>query len=68
MLRIVEGAMNTRNIPCYFKFHIHKSDPKEGNPSTFDDFIPISFCNCIYKIIQKLIVAKVEKKLSIWVL
>lgn len=29
--------------------------PKTGNPTSFDDFHHISLCNCIYKIIEKVI-------------
>jgi hypothetical protein len=27
--------------------------PKMDHPSTFNDFRPISLCNCLYKIIEK---------------
>lgn len=29
--------------------------PKADKPSTFDNFRPMSLCNCIYKIIAKII-------------
>ena len=48
---------------------IHKKD----GPSSFDDFRPISFCNCIYKIIANVMVVGgvegifiVQFKRTIW--
>lgn len=39
--------------------------PKKDRPETFDDFRPISFCNCLYKIISKIIANKLKKILSL---
>lgn len=38
--------------------------PKLDNPSTFNDFRPISLCNCIYKIIAKIIANRLKTILS----
>jgi len=38
--------------------------PKVDKPSTFDDFKPISLCNCLYKIISKVIARRLKFFLS----
>jgi hypothetical protein len=38
--------------------------PKTNNPATFDDFHLISLCNCIYKIISKVISLHLKDTLS----
>jgi hypothetical protein len=38
--------------------------PKVDFPDTFDDFRPISLCNCLYKIISKVIVVRIKPLLS----
>jgi hypothetical protein len=37
---------------------------KAYNPSSFEDFKPISLCNCIYKIIAKIIAMRVKSLLA----
>jgi len=38
--------------------------PKTDNPSSFEDFWPISLCNCLYKIISKVISRRLKVILS----
>lgn len=38
--------------------------PKSNNPTSFNDFQPISLCNCIYKIISKIIANCLQPILS----
>lgn len=38
--------------------------PKVDHPQSFDDYRPISLCNCIYKIISKIITNHIKPFLS----
>lgn len=55
MIGRMHGAINSTFIALI---------PKSGNPSTFNDFRPISLCNCIYKIISKTIANRIHPILS----
>jgi hypothetical protein len=38
--------------------------PKSDGPQSFDHFRPISLCNCIYKIVEKIIAKRIKVVLS----
>lgn len=38
--------------------------PKIDHPNSFDEFRPISLCNCLYKIIAKVIAIRMKPVLS----
>lgn len=42
--------------------------PKNDSPSSFDEFRPISLCNCLYKIISKIIANHIRPILSWFIL
>jgi hypothetical protein len=51
----VLGAMNAMFIALI----LEKNDPK-----TFNDYKPVSLCNCVYKIIPKILANKIKGVLS----
>ena len=55
LLRVVEDSQKLGKIPAVFNTTFIASIPKTDQPKTFDDFRPISLCNYIYKIINKII-------------
>jgi len=54
-LGALAGGMNTNFLTLI---------PKVNNPSTFDEFGPISLCNLCYKVISKLIANRLKPFLS----
>ena len=38
--------------------------PKYVNPTSYDDYIPISLCNCVYKIIIKVLAIRLKDGFS----
>ena len=53
--KIIHGPINSTFIALI---------PKLDHPSSFDDFRLISLCNCLYKIISKVIVRRIKKIMS----
>jgi hypothetical protein len=55
ILSLVEETRLTRQMPLSLNSTFIALIPKKDISDTLDDFIPISLCNCIYKIISKVI-------------
>jgi len=51
ILKVVEYSRRNGKMHESFNFNFITLIPKFDNPASFDDFQPISLCNCIYKII-----------------
>ena len=55
ILKVVEDTWISGRIPTCFNSTFITLIPKVDNPKTLHDFRPISLCNCIYKVISKVI-------------
>eukprot|EP00253_Pinus_taeda_P016780 PITA_16780 len=55
LLYILEDSRRRGRISSAIKSTFIALIPKSNAPNTFDDFRPISLCNCLYKIIAKTI-------------
>eukprot|EP00253_Pinus_taeda_P025252 PITA_25252 len=64
LLHIVEDSRRRGRISSAIKSTFISLIPKTDAPSSFDDFRPISLCNCLYKIIAKIIANRLKPILS----
>jgi hypothetical protein len=64
MLKLVEDTRSLGKIPLSLNSTFIDLIPKTDNPTTLAEFRPISLCNCIYKIVSKLIERRVKRILS----
>eukprot|EP00253_Pinus_taeda_P020940 PITA_20940 len=64
LLKIVEDSKRRGRISFAIKSTFIALIPKTNASSTFDDFRPISLCNCLYKIIAKTIANRLKPILS----
>eukprot|EP00253_Pinus_taeda_P031908 PITA_31908 len=64
LLQIVEESRRRGRISSAIKSTFIALIPKSNAPNTFDDFRPISLCNCLYKIIAKTIANRLKPILS----
>jgi len=64
ILRVVEDSRQSGRIPASINSTFIALIPKIDNPSSLDDFRPISLCNCIYKVISKIIARRIKGILS----
>eukprot|EP00253_Pinus_taeda_P031311 PITA_31311 len=55
LLRVVEESRTTGSIYHAINSTFVALIPKSDSPASFDDYRPISLCNCLYKIISKTI-------------
>jgi hypothetical protein len=67
LMRVIEESIPSGKMLAAFNttFKVYSSYiPKADNPGSFEEFRPISLCNCIYKIIAKVIAIRVIRLLS----
>jgi len=55
ILWVVEESLYEGHMHALFNSTFIVLIPKSDDPSSLDDFRPISLCNCIYKVISKII-------------
>ena len=64
ILKVVENTRLSGRIPAYFNSTFIALIPKVDNPKTLHDLKLISLCNCIYKVILKIIARRLKDILS----
>lgn len=64
LLEVVEESRKSGVIHAPVNSTFITLIPKTDKPSSFDDFKPISLCNCLYKIISKVISKRLKEVLS----
>lgn len=61
--RVVGDSCRLGKNPAMFNSTLIALIPKSDLPKSFEDFRPVSFCNCIYKLIGKAISIRIKKVL-----
>ena len=64
LLQVIEDTRISGRIPASFNSTFIALIPKSDNPASLNDFRPISLCNCIYKVVAKIIARRFKKILS----
>ena len=64
LLQVVEDSRSAGWLPASFNSTFIALIPKSDNAVSLNDFRPISLCNCIYKIISKVIAQRLKVILS----
>jgi hypothetical protein len=64
ILRVVEESRLKGHMHAPFNSTFIALILKYDDPSSLDDFRPISLCNCIYKVISKIIARRIKAILS----
>ena len=64
LLQVIEDSRTSGWIPTSFNSTFIALIPKSDNALSLNDFRPISLCNCVYKIISKVIAIRLKAILS----
>jgi hypothetical protein len=64
LLRVIKESRVKGHIHNHINATFIALIPKTDNPTSFEDFWPISLCNCLYKIISKVISRRLKVILS----
>jgi len=64
LIQVVEDSRSSGRIPASFNATFIALIPKVDNPTSLNEFRPISLCNCIYKIVSKVIARRLKGILS----
>ena len=64
VLKVVEDTRTFGRISASFNSTFIALIPKVDNPASLNDFRPISLCNCIYKVVTKVIAHRLKRVLS----
>ena len=60
----VRGIFEKGCVPSYLNETLISLIPKCQNPETLNNYRPISLCNSVYKIVSKILVARIRPLLS----
>ena len=64
-LKALEDTRTSGRLPASFNTTFIALIPKIDNPTSLNDFIPISLCNYVYKVVSKIIAHKLKDILSL---
>lgn len=64
LLKVINHCSLTGKTPSATKATFIALIPKSDKPASFNDFRPISLCNCLYKIMAKILVNRLKPILS----
>jgi hypothetical protein len=65
LLEMVEESKRKGRVSCALKGTFIALIPNTNNPDSFGGVRPISLCNLVYKIISKIIAARIKSSLSV---
>lgn len=64
LLKVIELCRQDGRVSSALKSTFIALIPKADHPASFNDFRPISLCNCLYKIVAKIIANRLKPILS----
>jgi hypothetical protein len=61
LIRVIEEVKGIRKVLRAFNSTFIALIPKKDKSRSFDELITMSLCNCVYRIITKIMVVRVKK-------